>query len=91
VLAQTTFDELVDEVIDYLARNPEIIGLVRQQSTGLATVVVDNGRELIVSADTLVETALRRLLRMTPRAELPESPLAGKSQEANSVEVGTET
>lgn len=88
-LARTSFEELVDELIDDLARNPEIMGLIQQQSTGMANVAIDGGRELIVSADTLVEAALRRLLRMTPRAELPGPTIPGTSQ--NSLSEVTDT
>jgi hypothetical protein len=86
VLTETTFLEVIDELLDFLAKNPEVRELIQQQGISTATTVLDNGREMVVAADSVVEAALRRLLRMTPRAELPESPLTGKPQEMYSPE-----
>jgi hypothetical protein len=65
----------------------EVIG---GQTAGLATVVRDNARQLGMTSDDVVEGLLRRLLRRTPRRELPPSPLAGESQTMYSVEVPEE-
>jgi hypothetical protein len=75
---------LIDEVMDYVAENPEldrlIAELVGQKSAGLATVVVDNTRSLTATADDVTEGLLRRLLRRKPRRALTPSPLEGKPQ-----------
>jgi hypothetical protein len=55
----------------------EIIG---QKSKGFATVMADNTRTLTATADELTDALLRRLLRRTPRRELPPSPIEGKPQ-----------
>lgn len=70
-VSRRAFDALVDDVITVLADNPELQELVQQQSIGLATEVVDNVREVTVTADTIVEDIVRRILRRTPRRDLP--------------------
>lgn len=83
-LAGQTIDEIIDEVLDYVAENPEIQASVRhlvaQQGVGLANVVADNSRTVTVAADYFTERLVRRILRRTPRAELPPSPLEGVPQ-----------
>jgi hypothetical protein len=83
-LAGQTIDEIIDEVLDYVAENPEIQAsirhLVAQQGMGLANVVADNSRTVTVAADYVAERLVRRILRRTPRAELPPSPLTGMPQ-----------
>jgi hypothetical protein len=80
-LSEEAFTSLVAEVIDYMARNPELVDLIERQSMGLANTVLDNGREVGVAADDAVESALRRLLRLPPRDQLPDSPLTGVPQD----------
>jgi hypothetical protein len=83
-LAGQTINEIIDEVLDYVAENPEIQASVRhlvaQQGVGLANVVADNSRTVTVAADYLAERLVRRILRRQPRAELPPSPLTGIPQ-----------
>jgi hypothetical protein len=83
-LAGQTINEIIDEVLDYVAENPEIQAsirhLVAQQGVGLANVVADNSRTVTVAADYVAERLVRRILRRTPRAELPPSPLTGMPQ-----------
>jgi hypothetical protein len=83
-LAGQTINEIIDEVLDYVAENPEIQAsirhLVTQQGVGLANVVADNSRTVTVAADYVAERLVRRILRRTPRAELPPSPLTGMPQ-----------
>lgn len=70
-ISRRAFDTLVDEVITVLADNPELQALVQQQSIGLATEVVDSVREVTVTADSIVEDIVRRILRRPPRHNLP--------------------
>jgi hypothetical protein len=91
LLAGQTIDDIIDDVLDYIAENPEMQASIRhligQQSVGLANVVTDNARSLGASADDIAESLVRRILRRTPRRQLPPSPLAGKSQSMYSPEV----
>ena len=73
-LAKMTYLEIVDEFINRLAENPELESLITQQSLGLASEARDEVRERTVTADNLVESLVRRVLRRTPRAELPGPP-----------------
>ena len=83
-LAGQTINEIIDEVLDYVAENPDmqeaIRHLVAQQGVGFANVVADNSRSVTVAADYAAERLVRRILRRTPRAQLPPSPLAGQQQ-----------
>jgi hypothetical protein len=83
-LAGQTINEIIDEVVDYVAENPDmqeaIRHLVAQQGVGFASVVADNSRSVTAAADFLAERLVRRILRRTPRAQLPPSPLAGQPQ-----------
>lgn len=57
-----------------MAGNPQLEEMVHQQSINLATEVVEEARERMVSADTLLERVVRSLLRFPPREALPEPP-----------------
>jgi hypothetical protein len=84
LLAGQTVGELIDEIMEYVARDPELALLVREQiaaqSSGLAEVVASNTREVTVAADDNVEGAVRQFLRRPPRGSLPDSPYLGKPQ-----------
>ena len=84
VLASESVGLIIDEIVDFLAENPElehmIAEIVSQKSVGFATVMADNTRTLTATADDLTDALLRRLLRRTPRRELPPSPIEGKPQ-----------
>lgn len=81
-LADETMEELVKEVIQTLAENPELTSAIERvfvgQGAGLAGTAVGSARQLSTSADDLAEGVVRRLLGRKPRRELPPSPLAGK-------------
>jgi len=75
-----------DNYIDHLSDNPEQVqDLVRGQSAGLANEVTNEMRGRLTTADSALETVLRRMLKRTARADLPEPPpevqaLAGPRQ-----------
>lgn len=70
-VARIAVPEIIDEVLESLAENPELQDLIQQQSVGLAGEVVDSMREVTVTADTVVEAVVRRLLGRKPRRQLP--------------------
>jgi hypothetical protein len=72
--SRSVADDSVNQVIDYLAANPEVIELVRQQSTGMATQLTAAVRERTVTSDNVLEGVVRRILRKPPRADLPGTP-----------------
>jgi hypothetical protein len=94
LLAKEAALETIDDVVEVVSENPEVTQMLTEviggQTAGLATVVRDNARQLGMTSDDVVEGLLRRLLRRTPRRELPPSPLAGESQTMYSVEVPEE-
>lgn len=64
-----------DNYIDHLSDNPEQVqDLVRGQSAGLANEVTNEMRGRLTTADSALETVLRRMLRRPARADLPEPP-----------------
>lgn len=73
-MARLTYLKIVDEFIDHLAENEELAELVQEQSVSLAAEAVDSMRSRTVSADTLAERVVRRMLRRPPRDELPPPP-----------------
>ncbi|MCA9951612.1 MAG: hypothetical protein KDE48_18305 [Anaerolineales bacterium] len=73
-LARRTYQEIIDEFIEDLADNEELQDLVAQQSLGLASEVRDEIRERTVTGDNVLEGIVRRIMRRTPRAELPIPP-----------------
>ncbi len=70
-MARLAYLRIVDEFIDHLAENEELAELVQEQSVSLAAEAVDSMRSRTVSADTLAERVVRRMLRRPPRDELP--------------------
>jgi hypothetical protein len=83
-LAKSALTELISEIMDEIAENPElqefVQDLVGQQGVGMATSVVDNARSVAFTADDAVEGLLRWLIRRTPRRDLPPSPVEGQAQ-----------
>jgi hypothetical protein len=82
LLAAKTLGDISSDLFEAIAENPELTMLIRrqvgQQSMGLAGTIVDNTRQVTITADDVAEGMMRRLLRRKPRRELPPSPLAGK-------------
>lgn len=84
MVAAGTVNEIIDDMIDLLAQNPELDRVIRQvigqQSVGMAGAITDNARHFSVTLDDVSEGLVRRLLGRTPRKALPPSPLTGKPQ-----------
>lgn len=70
-VARVAVPEIVEEVLQELAKNPELQALIQQQSVGLAEEVVDSVREVTVTADAVLEGIVRKVLNRTPRQQLP--------------------
>jgi hypothetical protein len=73
-LVEKAISSTVEHNIEYLTTNPEVQELVQQQSSGLANEILEEVRERTVSADNFLEGVARRVLRRTPRQQLPEPP-----------------
>ena len=54
---------VMDELLDYMARNPEVRQLIEQQATSMAGVAVDEVRGRTVTADLWIERLAHRVLR----------------------------
>ena len=84
LLAQEAVFEIIDDVIEFVAENPEAAAWIQDilagQTAGLTTSLRDNARQFTVSSDGRAEDLVRRMLRRPARRTLPESPLAGEPQ-----------
>jgi hypothetical protein len=74
LVAQAALEQSFDRGIDYLTTNEEIKELIETQSVSLAGEVIEEIRERAVSADNLLEGAVRMILHKPPRSELPAPP-----------------
>jgi hypothetical protein len=81
-VARQAVASLADEILDYVAKNPEVRGIVEQQSAGLADAAVSGVRERAMSADAQVERLVRGILRrprntrpLEPAIEAPTNPV----------------
>jgi hypothetical protein len=94
LLAREATLETIDDITEVVSENPEITNLLKDviggQSMSLGRMMTNSARQLSMSSDDTVEGTLRRLLRRTPRKELPPSPLVGQSQTMYTVEVPQE-
>jgi hypothetical protein len=78
-MARQASVSVVDELIDYMARNPEVRELIEQQGVSMAGEAVDEVRERTASADMWVERLTRSLLRRTANHEAAVTPSEGAS------------
>jgi hypothetical protein len=61
--------------IDYLLEHPDQVQqLIQGQSLSMAQEMTDEVRERTVTADSVLEAMVRRVLRRMPREKLPEPP-----------------
>lgn len=81
MLAELTVNDLVSGVIDYVSDNPQLADLISQQGLGMASTIMDNGRQVGAKTDSAAENLVRKIFRRKPRAELPPSPFVGKPQD----------
>lgn len=81
VLAQLTLNDIVSDIIDYMSENPELTALISEQGFGLASTIMDNGRQVGAMSDNAVEKLVRKIFRREPRQDLTQSPLIGKPQD----------
>lgn len=83
-LARQTIGGLVNESIGSIAENPQVTNLIKQQlasqSVGISQLLMDSLARYAAQADDYLERVIRRILRMKPRSDLSESPIAGKPQ-----------
>ncbi|MGZ3581595.1 MAG: hypothetical protein ACXWQR_09500 [Ktedonobacterales bacterium] len=78
-MARQASVSVVDELIDYMARNPEVRELIEQQGVSMAGEAVDEVRERTASADMWVERLTRSLLRRPANHEAAVTPNEGAS------------
>jgi hypothetical protein len=81
-LARRALDTSYDEILGYLAHEPQIRHLIEQQSVGFADEAVGEVRTRAASADAWLEHVTQALRRRTPRtgkpAEMAELPAANQ-------------
>lgn len=84
LLAAQSLLGITDDVMDYVAKSPELTGYITEliggQGAGLAGAMADSARQMSATGDDTAERLVRRVLRRKPRQDLPPSPIAGKTQ-----------
>jgi hypothetical protein len=61
------FYRLVDEVVQYLVKHPDVEALIHEQTTSFVEEAVDDLRTEAARADTAVDRAMLRLRRRVRR------------------------
>jgi hypothetical protein len=83
-LARETTKEVVDGTMEQVADNPKMAKMIQDivgsQSLGMMKMIMDGVTERTAYYDAVLEGFVRRILHLTPRSELPPSPIAGKPQ-----------
>ena len=81
-------DDIMDQILAYMAENPAIAELVRQQGRGMTAQLLGVVRERTATGDNSVEGLVRKFLHKTPRTELSGPPDIVKMQTAGNDETG---
>lgn len=74
VMAEHALEDSVDWLMNYIAQNPDIRNLVQQQAIGFSEEITVGVRERAITSDNVIDGLLRKLLRRTPRSDLPGPP-----------------
>jgi hypothetical protein len=82
-MTQEAMVSVIDELLDYMARNPEVRELIEQQGMSMADSAVGEVRERTETADMWIERVARGLLHR-PASENPAQPAAISSPEITS-------
>jgi hypothetical protein len=86
-MTQHTAVGVIDELLDYMAHNPEVRHLIEQQGLDMADTAVDEMRERAASADAWIERLAHSLFHRAahdrtgkPSATVGAAPLTGEAQ-----------
>ena len=71
MVREQAYEDVVDDVLDYLAQKPEIRDLVQQQSVGMAAEVLGEVRERSSDVDGYIEARANAILRRSRRNDGP--------------------
>jgi hypothetical protein len=80
-MARQASVSVVDELLDYMARNPEVRELIEQQATSMAGVAVGEVRGRSETADLWIERLAHRVLRR-PESETTATDAEGAAARA---------
>ena len=78
--------DIMDQILAYMAENPALAELIRQQGRGMTVELRDDVRERTATGDHSLEGMVRKLLHKTPRPELSGPPDIVKMQVAGNNE-----
>lgn len=76
-------DHIMDDIFGYMAENPEIAELVRQQGRGMVSQNLDLVRKRSAVRDSALEGVVRKLLHRSPRTGHNGAPDVVKRQAVN--------
>lgn len=77
-MARLAATDVIDELLDYMAHNPEVRKLIEQQGLDMAESAVDEVRGRTASADQWIERLARSLLRR-PVNDKPTKPTSSSA------------
>lgn len=77
-MAEQATVSVLDELLDYMAHNPEVRRLIEQQGMSMAEATADDVHERMASADQWIERVAHSLLRR-PAGEKPTTPTSSAS------------
>jgi len=73
LVREQAFDDLVNEVLDYVAQKPEIRDLVQDQSVGMVGEIVGELRERSTDVDAYLSNKANGIFRRRPKEAQPTS------------------
>jgi len=85
-MAEQATVSVMDELLDYMAHNPEVRRLIEEQGMSMAEATADDVHERMASADQWIERLAHNLLRR-PAGEKPEAPTSSASASPPAVTV----
>jgi hypothetical protein len=89
ITSRDVANKIMDEIFGYMAENPEIAELVRQQGRGMVAQNLEIVRNRTASRDNSLEGVFRRVLHKPPRSELSGPPDIVKMQATDDGEFDT--
>jgi hypothetical protein len=90
-MAQEAVVDVIDELLDYMARNPEVRQLIEQQGLSMADSAVGEVRERTATADMWIERIARSLLHRPASEETAPTAAIASPETTSTIPATVET
>ena len=90
-MTQEAVVSVIDELLDYMARNPEVRELIEQQGMSMAETAVDEVRERTATADMWIERIARGLLHRPANEETAPTAAISSPETTSTIPTTVET